>query len=407
MSQTGRFSPPRRWAVLLLAVLVACDGGTRGSGIGAGFSTVTGSIAGEAGQGSGIPLSVAPGDASPAIVVQVREFPDIQTTVDPVTRNFTLADVPAGDVTLDFISATTASLSLHGLPEDVEVVIVNVRFDGARANPAGFALTPKEGDSAEIVASARKAPIGPQGLEVEFAIGEISVPGPPQVVWTFGDGTNSGRTTTAHTFTAPGTYVVEASIRGDGVSQRAFTVIQVLAADDRSLQVTAEASPDHGLPPLNVVFTATAENGVGTVSYAWDFDDYTPPGAGPTVRHTFTQEGIFLVQVFAEDDGGNESRDVVQVRVSKGTRPVPLTVRASVDRPSGAAPHRVRLSATITGSGPVSIEWDFDDGSLQSSDPNPVHIYASPGLYFPTIRVTDVGSGETAVAQVSVSVSPP
>src|SRR5205809_7106638 len=81
-------------------------------------------------------------DASPAVVVRVRNAPDVQTVVDPVTHSFTLTDVPAGDVTIDFLSDTTASLTLHGLPERVELQLVKVRFDAGVAKPAGFAVTP-------------------------------------------------------------------------------------------------------------------------------------------------------------------------------------------------------------------------------------------------------------------------
>ena len=407
MLRPGRFCARWWWAIPLLA-LVACDGGTRGSGIGAGFATVSGSVAAPTTQTAGLLTATAfAGDASPAVVVQVHDDPSIQAVVDPVTQTFTLSGVPAGDVTLDFVSTTTASITLYGVPEDVTLRLVNVRFDGDQAVPAGFAISPAEGDSADVLATPRKGAIDTHGLEVSFSIANATVPAPEQVVWSFGDGTKSGRTTTSHAYTNPGYYVVEAEIHSGNNSQRAFSVIEALASGDRSLRVTADAEPDRGLPPLNVSFTATAENAVGHVTYTWDFDDDTAPGDGQVVRHTFTQEGIFLVQVVAVDDGGNESRDVVQVEVNNGTRPVPLGVKASVDHATGVAPLQVKLRATITGSGPVSIEWDFDDGSLRSSEPNPVHTYVDPGLYFPIVTVVELDTGDTAVNQVSVEATPP
>lgn len=407
MSRTGRFCARWRWVIPLLA-LAACDGGTRGSGIGTGFATVSGSVAAQTAQTAGLaPAAAYAADANPAIVVQVHDDPSIQAVVDPVTQTFTLSGVPAGDVTLDFVSTTTASITLHGVPQNVDVRMVNVRFNGDQAIPAGFAVTPAEGDSADVVATPRKGAIEVHGLEVNFSIANATVPTPEQVVWSFGDGTKSGRTTTSHAYSTPGYYVVEAEIRGGTQSQRAFSVIEALAPGDQSLRVTANAEPDRGLPPLNVSFSATVENAVGQVTYTWDFDDDTALGDGQTVRHTFTQEGIFLVEVVAVDDGGNESRDVVQVEVNNGTRPVPLSVKASVDHATGVAPLQVKLSATITGSGPVSIEWDFDDGSLKSSDPNPVHTYVDPGLYFPTVTVVESDTGDSAVDQVSVEVTSP
>jgi PKD repeat protein len=398
MSRFGCEMARRAW-ILPLLLLFACDGGTRGSGIGAGFSTLTGSLAPEPEIQALWSGGAAAGTLS--ITVQVREAPEIQTQVDPLTRSFTLATVPPGDVTLDFGGDVDASMTLYGLPEAVSLHLVNVRFEAGVARPAGFGITPDEGSPASIETTRRK---GAAPLDVTFVVSGAQVPAPAQVVWSFGDGTRSGRATTSHRYDRPGNYVVEAEISGGTQRQRAFQVIQVAAAGERALSVTANADPDRGLPPLSVRFTATAENHVGAVAFFWDFGDGSVPGEGASVRHLFTQEGLFLVQVTAFDEAGAESSDVVQVRVNDGTRPVPLTVRAEVDRAVGQAPHRVQLRATITGSGPVSIEWSFDDGTPPSSAPAPAHTYALPGRYFATVTVTDLATRETARDQVAIDV---
>jgi PKD repeat protein len=389
-----------RWGwILPLLVLFACDGGTRGSGIGTGFSTLTGSLADDS-----LSRALVAGGAAQEqapIVVQVREAPGVEATVDPLTRGFTLTDVPPGDVTLDFSGDVSASLSLYGLPEAVALHLVNVRFENGVAKPAGFSITPDEGSPASVETTRRK---GAAPLDVTFVAADVSVPAPAQVVWNFGDGTRSGRATTSYRYNQPGNYVVEAEITGGGQRQRAFQVIEVGEPGERTLAVTARAEPDRGLPPLSVQFTATAENNVGVVTFLWDFGDASVPGEGPSVRHLFTAEGLFLVQVTAFDEAGGESTDVVQVRVSDGTRPVPLTVRAEVDHAVGPAPHRVQLRATITGSGPVSIEWSFDDGTPPTSSPAPIHTYALPGRYFATVTVTDLTTRDTARDQAVIDV---
>src|SRR5262245_12738706 len=107
----------RRWSILPLLLLLSCDGGTRGSGISGGFSTLTGSLAPSASSSAALR---ALGVAEPTpITVRVREAPDIEATVDPLSLSFTLSDVPAGDITVDFVGDTTASIALNGLPEDV------------------------------------------------------------------------------------------------------------------------------------------------------------------------------------------------------------------------------------------------------------------------------------------------
>lgn len=388
----------RLWLLPLLLVL-SCDGGTRGSGIGTGFSTLSGSLAVDSLSSA---LRAVGGAAETAqVVVQVREAPDVQAVVDPLTNNFTLSDVPPGDVTLDFVADTTSTLVLHGLPENVSLHMVNVRFENGVAKPAGFAITPEEGSAASVETTQRK---GPAPLDVTFNVTDVVVPAPSQVLWSFGDGTRSGRASTSHQYTAPGNYVVEADVSNGGERQRAFQVIQVSAAGERVLEVTARADPDRGLPPLSVRFTAEARNPVGTVTYLWDFGDASVPGEGASVRHLFTEEGLFLVVVTAFDEAGGESNDVVQIEVSDGTRPVPLTVDAEVDNPVGTAPHRVQLRATITGSGPIRIEWNFDDATPNSTLPSPTHTYTAAGRYFATVRVTALSDGEVAIDQVAIEV---
>jgi PKD repeat protein len=94
----------------------------------------------------------------------------------------------------------------------------------------------------------------------------------------------------------------------------------------------------------------------------------------------------------------------VQIQVSDGTRPVPLTVKAEVDSPVGPAPHTVKLHATITGPGPVTIQWDFDDGTPLSSTVSPTHTYPNPGRYFATVTVTEQASGKSVRDQVAIEV---
>jgi len=398
MSHRRRVLARLRFLPLLL--LIACDGGTRGSGIGGGgFSTLSGSLA-----ASPSTLAAAFGAAAQTdtpIVVQIREAPDVHVTVDMLTNSFTLMGVPAGNVTVDFISDTTSTLVLKGLPEDVSLHMVNVRFEDGVAKAAGFAITPDEGNGASVETSSRK---GPAPLEVAFTVADLSVPSPQQILWNFGDGNRSGRPSTSHTYPEPGNYVVEATASNGNQQQRAFQVIQVGVAGERALAVTASADPDRGLPALSVQFTATAENNVGQVTFLWDFGDGTPPGEGATVRHLYTEEGLFLVQLTAFDEAGNDSSDVVQIQVSDGTRPVPLTVVAEVDNAVGPAPHRVQLRATVTGSGPVAILWDFDDGTPPSTSPSPTHTYTMPGLYFATVTVTEQSSNKSVSDQVAIEV---
>lgn len=57
------------------------------------------------------------------------------------------------------------------------------------------------------------------------------------------------------------------------------------------------------------------------------------------------------------------------------------------------------------GVAPLTYQWDFGDGSQQSTDPNPTHPYSSPGTYTVTLTITDAAGGpntETKTGYITV-----
>lgn len=97
-------------------------------------------------------------------------------------------------------------------------------------------------------------------------------------------------------------------------------------------------------------------------------------------------------------------------RLNYGANLTPVAI-ASASPESGAAPLNVQFTGSTSSDpdgDPLSYAWDFDDGSPPSTLANPLHVYASNGLYDVTLRVTDpLGAfGETTV-QVAVGNVPP
>ncbi|PSL01079.1 glucose/arabinose dehydrogenase [Haloactinopolyspora alba] len=81
--------------------------------------------------------------------------------------------------------------------------------------------------------------------------------------------------------------------------------------------------------------------------------------------------------------------------------------RASATPTSGQPPLTVQFSSDASGDPdehPISYAWDFDaDGTVDSTDPNPVHTYTERGDYTAQLTVTDP-TGRTGVSNVPITV---
>jgi large repetitive protein len=171
--------------------------------------------------------------------------------------------------------------------------------------------------------------------------------------------------------------------------------------------VQAFADPASGAAPLDVHLSATGlDPDGGTVRYRWTIGDGTV--LGPEFDWTFTTPGVHTATVTVTDDEGDTATDEVEVNVTEAGSGAPI-VEASVDKPSGPAPHAVRLSATGSDDGPadqLEYRWDFGDGGSGSFDEDPDHTYTSPGTYTAKVTVTDAG-GRTGTDEVQVTVTDP
>ncbi|MFA7563028.1 MAG: PKD domain-containing protein [Methanoculleus sp.] len=85
--------------------------------------------------------------------------------------------------------------------------------------------------------------------------------------------------------------------------------------------------------------------------------------------------------------------------------PVPPTAGFTANVTAGTAPLAVSFTDTSTGT-LTSWEWSFGDGNL-STVQNPVHVYAVPGNYTVSLKVTNAGGDDTRTRVDYVSVAEP
>jgi PKD repeat protein len=73
----------------------------------------------------------------------------------------------------------------------------------------------------------------------------------------------------------------------------------------------------------------------------------------------------------------------------------PLLVWADCDEDEGDAPLHVKFLADIEGgTPPLKYAWTFGDGTADSKEPNPQHVYEKAGYYQAELIVTDSGGDE-------------
>jgi PKD repeat protein len=179
-------------------------------------------------------------------------------------------------------------------------------------------------------------------------------------------------------------------------------------------------TPQTGGAPLPVNVTAGASSGVPpyTLSVCFATADHSSPPAscngtvtgwnGTTplrFPHLYESPGNYSVTGLLTDARGAGVGSTILIVVTTASS---LVAQASESGTAGVAPFSVQFTETVAGeTPPVSIQWQFGDGSSGSSLPGvPVtHVYGSPGTYWPSLVVSDGGGHRTVRTLPSVVVS--
>ena len=208
--------------------------------------------------------------------------------------------------------------------------------------------------------------------------------------WDFGDGQSGGGDQPEHVYAEAGTYRVTLEIEGDNLG-----LCSPISRDDILVTVASAPRAVIAAPTAAAVGEEVTFNGTGSFidrgvisAHEWDFGDGTT-ATEATVRHVFTEPGVYRVQLRAsasEEAGGCASASAIQVvtvnaapiadaggdRVVEVDQPLPLSAAASHDPDGGIA----------------AYEWDFGDGE-QATGVEVSHIWRRPGRYEVALTVDD------------------
>ena len=201
--------------------------------------------------------------------------------------------------------------------------------------------------------------------------------------WDFGPGEGSSTLTNpTHYFNSPGIYPVKLVVTSEGgCLDSVFYNIEVFDTAGSRMDYL----PVGGCSPLQVDLHAFATGPIDT--YFWDFGDgNTITTNTPTVSHIYTSYGDYLPKLIMEDPGGC----LIPVQGIDTVFVIGAKAKFGIDRDLFCDFGTVNFTDSTTFNDPLtSYYWDFGDGNT-STDPNPSHYYAAPGLY--TVQLV-VGTG--------------
>ncbi len=208
--------------------------------------------------------------------------------------------------------------------------------------------------------------------------------------WNFGDGGSSTQANPAHTYAVDGTYtVVLTTTNACGTATATQTV-------EAYTQPTAgfDANVTDGCAPLTVQFNN--QSSANAVNYAWSFPGGTPSSStaeNPTV--VYNTAGSFTVTLTVSNPAGQN--------VSTQTNYISVNTVPAASFTGTVAGTTVTFNNMTTNA--TSYSWDFGDGN-SSTLPNPMHTYATDGVYEVTLTATNECGSTTINGQFAVVTMP-
>jgi PKD repeat protein len=183
------------------------------------------------------------------------------------------------------------------------------------------------------------------------------------------------------------------------------------------INVTAETSapvadftftPASGPAPLYVTFTDTSTSTAAITNWAWNFGDNVGSSSEQNPVYTYPNAGMYTVSLMVTDANGGINTKSVPGAVTVHQAPVANFTFTPV---SGTAPLGITFTDTSTSVDQITTwAWTFGDGSsVNASNQNPVHIYATGGLYMVNLTVTDTNlatNTKSVTGAVTVIVPP-
>ncbi|MDO9576603.1 MAG: PKD domain-containing protein [Candidatus Cloacimonadales bacterium] len=169
-----------------------------------------------------------------------------------------------------------------------------------------------------------------------------------------------------------------------------------------------EASATSGYIPLTIIFVDVSENGSKPIQeWSWDFDGdgipenyYTQESIPDTIKFTYFTSGFFNA-IMTIYDGKSYCVDSLTIEAIDLSSPL---ADFSYVQPEYGSLGIEFSDLSIPGTNPITNwSWDFDnDGSIDSSEQNPIFKFPTAGDFDVTLTVSDGVFSNAKTEKVSV-----
>lgn len=160
---------------------------------------------------------------------------------------------------------------------------------------------------------------GKAPLAVTFTAATSGGTSPYTFNWNFGDGQTGTGDYVSHTYSTTGSYTAKVTVTDSATPKpntgEKSTSISV-AETSPNFYVTLDASPNSGLAPLNVQFTATPYYGTSPYIFYWNFGDgATQTTSSSVATHAYQSSGTYTASVTANDSQNQSSSAICSINV--------------------------------------------------------------------------------------------
>lgn len=209
------------------------------------------------------------------------------------------------------------------------------------------------------------------------------------VLWDFGDGATSTEENPVHSYSGNGIFEVELTVWN---ACDTVTLVQEIAVALPAVAGFTVADTTSACGIVNVQFVNTSFN---TQDFQWSFPGGVPFSStdeNPTI--SYTNSGTYMATLIASNSNGSSNITYSFVVASKL---FPVAAFSTNDLTGGTA-----VQFNFTGASAIIYSWDFGDGSPNSNEEHPVHLFPVAGTY--PIRLTVINACGASVLEQVITV---